>query len=255
MGCYDCVTDPTSDLNCGYLNLTLVSLCLSVLFNTAVADEKQKIEYFGTAEKNIDSYANYGIEEYSIDDAGRYIPRAIVPSVKRVLSLADAMTNISPYDGLSYKQHNWSKNTDLENLAEGIDCSRAIWFIFTRAGLPYTKNNKYLTTKLMADNSSEMNQYFELCPIKPPFRTGDILVYRDEARLQGHTVMVINSKKKIAWGSHGWDGSSPQLTSQEVGVEYQQIRGSRSWNNWDSKNMEINACWRHKIFIAESSAY
>jgi hypothetical protein len=138
--------------------------------------------------------------------------------------------------------------TDEANLEKGIVCSRAIWFIFTRAGIPYNSENRYLSTAMMTDSDSMMSQEFERCDSER-FRIGDILVYRDDERERpnGHVVMVIDPGKRIAWGSHGWDGNEGKR-----GVEYQLIKHKKDWRRWDRKTMYRKACWRHRLFSVQA---
>jgi hypothetical protein len=64
--------------------------------------------------------------------------------------------------------------------------------------------------------------------------------------------MVIDPIKRIAWGSHGWDGSGKILKIEpDTGVEYQLIKFKKDWERWDRKTMFKKACWRYKQFIAE----
>lgn len=195
-----------------------------------------------------------GAEKYTVSYSHEVPLTKLSESRKRVFQIANALTNISSKDGLKYMQHDWSLGTDIENLAKGIDCSRAIWFVFTRAGVRFNNSNRYLATSQMIGPESKMSQMFLPCPSDDDLMIGDVLVYQDAERRQGHVVMVADRDRKIAWGSHGWDGSNTALTSEQVGVEYQQIRGGRTWKNWDRKTMELKACWRHKLFVAESSA-
>lgn len=185
----------------------------------------------------------------------------------RVLELADGLV-----DGeIEYRQHTWSEGTgqasvgdDQENLLQGVDCSRAIWFVFTRAGLPYTSRASsdrsglgYVATFEMLDSSagscsswtparSRMHENFTSCS-GSDLHTGDVLVYQgvkpETGRCSGHTVMVIDPDRFIAWGSHGYDSSG----ADDKGAEYQQIMG-RTWSRWDRSAYPLKACWRHRAF-------
>jgi hypothetical protein len=74
-------------------------------------------------------------------------------------------------------------------------------------------------------------------------------VYRDDQRGDGHVVMVIDPGKRIAWGSHGWDGNAAELEiTPETGVEFQRIKYKPDWDRWDRKNMHAKACWRYRTF-------
>lgn len=162
----------------------------------------------------------------------------------KVLKQAQRLTTLAPQqDGVPYKQHSWNANSDKANLKKGIDCSRVIWFVFTRAGLPYNPDDQYLHTAIMWQPSSKMRHEFDRCDIKNlrNLRLGDVLVYRGGGK--GHTVMVLDPQKKYAWGSHGWDGSG----KKDTGVEVQRVYPD-SWRYWDKRSMKLKACWRYKQF-------
>jgi hypothetical protein len=231
--------------------------------------------------------------EYTLSkfDISPYLPDDTNTALYRVLKAADRLTRMSQADGYPYKQHNWCQGSDEANLDFGIDCSRSIWYAFTRAaggGVRYNQfakgtptsaeqgrctdydpaTNGYLITKDMADTSqtSLMRDSFEQCGIgdgdAANFKLGDILVYRDDFKHDGHTVMVIDPKERIAWGSHGWDGEPNfvgvregfPLPAADIGVEYQKIKIKKDWRLWDRSTMTLRACWRHKSFIAEAKS-
>lgn len=190
----------------------------------------------------------------------------------KVLQQAELLTHRRETDGVPYRQHDWSKGSDDANLAYGIDCSRAIWFAFTRAGLPYTSRSwhqGFVSTAEMFDesrgscnsaltpDSTLMKQNFESC-LGQPFQLGDVLVWQGRRPTSGecigHTVMVIDPQDFIGWGSHGWDGSKSEegVKLNDTGVEYQKIL-AKTWAKWDRTQYELKACWRHKQFIAEAS--
>jgi hypothetical protein len=171
-----------------------------------------------------------------------------------VLTAADTLARKSIKDGVPYKQHPWSKPTDAENLKDGIDCSRSIWFAFTRSGQPYNQGSAYLTTAGMVGSASRMSQEFESCSNDPELRLGDVVVYRDDARGTGHVVMVIDPLKRIGWGSHGWDGNVTEGGIADTGVEYQLIKYKKDWERWDRPAMQRKACWRYKKFAAEAAS-
>lgn len=188
---------------------------------------------------------NFDIRPYMPDDEGT--------ALHKVLAKADWLAHAAAVDGFGYKQHAWDRPTDEDNLRRGIDCSRAIWFAFTRAGLPYNRSNAYVHTGAMVGDSSLMANEFERCQGDP--RLGDILVYRDDTQGDGHVVMVIDPDKRIAWGSHGFDGNARELkVPPDVGVEYQLIKYKKDWERWDRKTMERKACWRYRAFAQEASA-
>jgi hypothetical protein len=193
--------------------------------------------------------------EYTIADFDirPYLPDDENTTLYKVLQKADWLARAAGDDGYGYKQHDWDRPTDDENLRLGIDCSRAIWFAFTRAGLPYNRDNRYLTTAMMVGDDSLMEDEFESCSDDPKLQTGDILVYRDDSRGDGHVVMVIDSEKRIAWGSHGWDGNPTILPVEpDKGVEYQKIMFKPDWERWDRKTMTRKACWRYRTFGEET---
>ena len=192
------------------------------------------------------------IREYTINnfDIRPYLPDDRSTALYKVLRQAHSLTSRSAgRDGYPYKQHDWSLPTDEANLEKGIDCSRAIWFAYTRAGVPYNSDERYLTTAMMTGNDSLMSEEFERCDNSTQFQIGDILVYRDEEREKpdGHVVMVIDPSKRIAWGSHGWDGNEG-----DRGVEYQMIKIKQDWERWDRKTMYRKACWRHRQFSSQA---
>lgn len=228
--------------------------------------------------------------EYTIDafDITPYLPDAKDSSaLYRILSVADELANVrsTPVgtDGAPYKQHAWCEGDTDANLSTGIDCSRSIWYAFTRAGLPYNRyatsipdegacvspydptRDGYLYTGDMARNDYLMSDNFQDC-LAPDedgnveFQIGDVLVYRDPNRGDGHTVMVIDPEERIAWGSHGWDGN-PRFVDPEtgtapdadLGVEYQKIKIKADWQRWDRSTMELSACWRHDAFVSEKA--
>lgn len=199
--------------------------------------------------------------EYTIAkfDVSPYLPDDQNTALYKVLNQQYALARHQGGDGVPYKQHEWKQSTDAANLKLGIDCSRAIWFAFTRAGLPYTKGNQYLTTAGMVAKGSPLSEHFERCDDAPTLQLGDVLVYRDETRSRGHVVMVIDPEKRIAWGSHGWDGNVlEQKKGMDVlvdrGVEYQRIKYKKDWERWDSQATKRVACWRYKTFVAERQA-
>ena len=188
---------------------------------------------------------NFDIRPYLPDDPGS--------TLYRVLEVADGLASYSVTDGVGYKQHDWRGATDSANLKKGIDCSRSIWFAFTRAGLLYNNGNKYLTTADMVNANGPMKDYFDSCSADPRLQIGDILVYRDKQRGDGHTVMVIDPERRIAWGSHGWDGNAKELKVEpDTGVEYQLIKYKKDWERWDRTTMERQACWRYRQIEKEA---
>jgi hypothetical protein len=191
--------------------------------------------------------------EYTIPtfDVRPYLPDDASTALYRVLQKANWLATASRTDSFSYKQHPWTGATDEQNLRAGIDCSRAIWFAFTRAGVPYNSGDRYLATAEMVQADSRMAQQFGSCPVDGEPQLGDVLVYRSDQRGDGHVVMVIDPQKRIAWGSHGWDGAprdSPLPIEPDTGVEYQRIKYKQDWRRWDRGDMQMKACWRHRQF-------
>lgn len=192
--------------------------------------------------------------EYTIADFDirPYLPADEMTALYKVLKTADRLANASARDGYSYRQHDWTQPSDEANLKRGIDCSRAVWFAFTRSGIPYNREDRYLTTAMMVGDDSIMDDDFDSCAGDPDLEIGDILVYRDETRGDGHAVMVIDPEKRIAWGSHGWDGNSRNLPVEpDTGVEYQKIKFKPDWERWDRGSMKLKACWRHRRIAGE----
>lgn len=194
--------------------------------------------------------------EYTIPqfDIRPYLPDDTDSALRKVLEVAHWLATTAVEDGIPYKQHAWNRPTDEQNLEIGIDCSRAIWFAFTRAGFPYNQENEYLYTGRMVGSNSEMSEEFESCSDDPELKLGDVLVYRDKTRDVGHTVMVIDPERRIAWGSHGWDGNPRIGLPADTGVEYQKIKYKQDWERWDRSTMKRQACWRHRSFIEERMA-
>lgn len=200
--------------------------------------------------------SEYNSREYTIQKFNilPYLPDNTETPLYQVLQTADQLAQSSVTDGYPYTQHDWSQGSDDKNLAKGIDCSRSIWYAFTRSGLKYNKDDRYITTSEMVAPDSLMSQEFVRCD-NEPLKIGDILVYRDDTRGDGHTIMVIDPIKRIAWGSHGWDGSGKLLKIKpDTGVEYQLIKFKKDWERWDRKTMFKKACWRYKQFIPETVA-
>lgn len=184
-------------------------------------------------------------------DIRPYLPDDRDTALYKVLQKADWLAQAAAGDGFGYRGHAWNAATDLDNLKRGIDCSRAIWFAFTRAGLPYNAGDKYLNTADMVKTASPLAQHFERCD-NAPLQTGDLLVYRDPKRGDGHVVMVVDPLKRIAWGSHGYDGNAKELkVKPDIGVEYQLIKYKKDWERWDRKTMRQKACWRYRQFGEE----
>ncbi|MBI3560623.1 MAG: caspase family protein [Gammaproteobacteria bacterium] len=196
--------------------------------------------------------------EYTINNfnSAAYRPDDPNTALYKVLAKADTLVNASAQDGIKYKQHAWSQPSDEKNLQLGIDCSRFIWYVFTRAGLRYNRNNEYLSTVAMVSKTSAMSDEFQRCDNDPVFKLGDVLVYRDDKQGDGHTVMVIDAVKRIAVGSMGWDGNAKDVPGDvaDTGVEYQKIKYKPDMKRWDRTGMELKACWRYNQFIEQAKS-
>lgn len=192
-------------------------------------------------------------KEYTLSnfDVRPYLPDDESTALYKVLTKGEELA----HRDIQYKQHQeWEKpgRTDEQNLMVGIDCSRSIWFAFTRSGLPYNKqNDKFLPTVEMVAPSTPMADYFDRCD-NAGLMPGDVLVYRDEGQGDGHVVMVIDPVRRIAWGSHGWDGNVKPGQPQQRGVEYQLIKFKKDWARWDRPTMDLKACWRYRTFAEEA---
>lgn len=203
-----------------------------------------------------DSSTPVTAREYTIPDfnIAPYLPDDESSALFKVLTTAHWLATAGGEDGFDYRQHAWSEPTDEANLAVGIDCSRAIWYAFTRSDLEYNAGDEYLPTARMVGGNSKMSDAFEVCPADENYALGDILVYRSDERNDGHVVMVIDADKRIAWGSHGWDGNaraSDFTVEPDRGVEYQLIKVKQDWERWDRRDMELKSCWRYRQFDEE----
>jgi hypothetical protein len=188
--------------------------------------------------------------EYTVRgfDVRPFLPDDRESALYRVLKRADALAAME----IPYKQHPWAAASPADNLKMGIDCSRAIWFAFTSAGLPYSGSNAYLPTADMVAASSRMAEAFDRCDGQPR-QIGDVVVYRDDRSGDGHVVMVIDPQHRIAWGSQGWDGSGAEAgLVPDTGVEYQVIKYKPDWRRWDRTGMLEKACWRYRRFAQEA---
>lgn len=183
-------------------------------------------------------------------DLRPYLPDSPTSALRRVLELAESLVEAE----VPYKQHDWSQASDQANLRLGMDCSRAMWYLFTRSGLNYNDSNAYVTTSGMASRQSSLATEFDRCDRDSTLQTGDVLVYRDQTRNIGHTVMVIDPQKRIAWGSHAWDGNSKLTGNSDRGLEFQRIKYKQDWNLWDSPSVKRVACWRHRQFSLEAKS-
>ena len=212
---------------------------------------------FTTSPSGVKQTSTLDKREYTITnfDIRPYLPNDESTALARVLRVADSLSKYSQFmqDGVGYKQHPWTEKTDADNLKKGIDCSRAIWFAFTRAGLPYNhRGDAYIPTAEMVNTNGLMSDQFDSCQGKS-IELGDVLVYRDDVQGDGHTVMAIDPVKRIAWGSHGWDGNVKVGKPSDTGVEYQLIKYKTDWDRWDRRTMTQKACWRYR-HIAEEVA-
>lgn len=232
-----------------------------------------------------DNQAGPATREYTIKgfDLRPYRPRDPAHPLNRVFDQVEKLSAWRGTDGARYAQHAWSKTSDRANLDVGIDCSRSIWYVFTRAGLPYVDAKGdggskdggktyggYVSTWKMTRASTEMKAHFDDCSTEAVPRLGDVLVYHgtnSKGNPVGHTVMVIDPARYIAWGSHGWDGSTtagtavqplllePPLVTptrrggtqlDDTGVEFQMTLEGHDWGFWDSNKIKRTGCWRHR---------
>jgi hypothetical protein len=224
---------------------TMTRLPLRVEANARFLDPQE-------AERRGDKKREYTIRNF---DLRPYLPDDTGSGLYKVLMAAHSLAVYSGSleEGVPYKQHDWSRPNDAENLKLGIDCSRSIWYAFTRAGLAYNDGDRYLHTAIMVGDESAMAREFESCGGDSGLRLGDVLVYRDDGRGVGHTVMVIDPEKRIAWGSHGWDGNVKEGLESDTGVEYQLIKYKKDWERWDRSTMVRKACWRYRGFEATAA--
>ncbi|HET8542670.1 MAG TPA: caspase family protein [Anaeromyxobacter sp.] len=190
--------------------------------------------------------------EYTVAiDVATYLPEDPQLGTYKLLRSMDWLAHRSVTDGVPYRQHDWSGATDDANLAKGIDCSRAVWFAYRKAGLRYNRRDAYQATVDMVRADTLMKDEFDRCDGKP-LRLGDVLVYRDDGRGDGHTVVVVDPDGQIGWGAHGYDGNVNEGKEPDTGVEYQKIKKKPDWMRWDRKNMLQKACWRHRKLAAEA---
>lgn len=200
-------------------------------------------------------------------DIRPYLPDNRDTALYKVLMMAYDLAHRNADDGVAYAQHDWSLGSDEANLSKGIDCSRAVWFAFTRSGLAYNHSNTYLSTAQMVNPNSLMREKFERCDTDGggslgDLRLGDLLVYRDDTRGVGHVVMVIDPRRRYAWGSHGWDGnvfnrnrqtgSVGAFSKGDRGVEFQAINERLDMERWDRSTVKRVACWRYRQFSEEA---
>jgi hypothetical protein len=174
--------------------------------------------------------------------------------LRELLLTADWLAHALP-DGVPYKERSgnarWIANlSDEENLKVGIDCSTAIWFLFTRSHLPYTHAG-IITTADMIAARSPLAEFFAGCDVSDSPHKGDLLVYRNETAHNGHVVLVVDPVRRIAWGSHGYDFANQPM---RTGVQYQMIGVKRDWRRWDRDDMTLVSCWRHQAFAIDRTA-
>jgi hypothetical protein len=191
-------------------------------------------------------------KEYTIPgfDLRPYLPDDRSSATYKVLAQVDALARTQ----VGYKQHPWREPSDAANLRKGIDCSRTIWFAFTRARLRYNRADACLSTAEMVADRSSMGEEFDRCAASD-LRLGDVLVYRDDERGDGHVVFVVDPARRIAVGSHGWDGNAKELrVAPQTGVQYQLIKHQPDWRRWDRPKMELKTCWRYRAFAREAES-
>lgn len=213
-----------------------------------------------------------------------YLPDDNENALRRVLTVAsDLASGGTTNEGVSYGVHNWCGGSDVTNLARGMDASRAIWYAFSRAGLPYNRYangnfsedlcnssyspqiDGYLHTGDMVRPGSLMSDEFEMCGASgisqgADLWLGDVLIYRDTETGDGHAVIVIDPKEQVVWGSLGWDNPSgsldpnhPQYPAGDLGVAFQRMMLPLDRARWGRPDMELAACWRYRE-IAKAAA-
>jgi hypothetical protein len=105
----------------------------------------------------------------------------------------------------------------------------------------------------MVNAGTKMGQEFANCLDDGKLEVGDILVYRDNARGDGQAIMVIDPERRVAWGSHGWDGDAlPLKVEPDSGIEYQLIKDKADWVRWGREMMRLQGCWRYHRFVEEA---
>lgn len=146
------------------------------------------------------------------------------------------------------------------NLHPGESSARALWRVFTSAGLSFSPGNAYTPMKQLLVQEGALEDSFDRCEASA-LRIGDILLYHDEAHHRGMGLLVIDPRLHIAWGSQAWDegeqeapqnGASHQEGGPvEPGVIYQRIRYPRDWTRLGLSSVTLAACWRHKRLAQE----
>ena len=221
---------------------TLSHIEMRVEANARFLEEAQR----GTPiQKREYTIQNFDIRPYMPDDEGT--------ALHKVLAKADWLAHAAAVDGFGYKQHAGDKPTDEDNLRRGIDCSRAIWFAFTRAALPCSnRSNAYVHTGAMVGDSSLMANEFYVARA---------------TRVSGISWSIATTPRETAtwsWSSTRASASPGARTASmampgslkvppDVGVEYQLIKYKKDWERWDRKTMERRACWRYRAFAQEAS--
>jgi phage tail protein X len=181
-------------------------------------------------------------------DVRPYLPDAPESGLYRLLRMADRLAR----RGVAYRVHDWSAPSDDENLARGLDTSRAVWFAFTRAGLPFAGGqDRYVTVAEMAAERSPMAEQFDRCDPKA-LLPGDLLVYRDDERNYEHVVMIVDALKRLAWGSVTWSRYVATAKQAARGAAFQRILTQQDWERWDRASMQLRACWRHRLLAEEA---
>ena len=133
----------------------------------------------------------------------------------------------------------------------GIDCSTAMWFVYTRAckgdvreappeRMPGERNSAYqlrvrefhtqkrqcllftdedfrggfVSTNIMANQPDIMATHWDSC-LGQPLKTGDVLVTRNARNTSGHTYLVVDPDRFVVFGSHAGDTSWSRMTEEE----------------------------------------
>lgn len=166
-----------------------------------------------------------------------------------LLTLADSLSRTPPV----YGRHDWRQISDQANLGLGIDTSRAIWFLFTRAGLNYTASGSAIAPSGMVGTSSLLTDEFVRCDDANDLEVGDILVWRGGTHGIGHAAVVINPQNQLAWGGLILDGVPSPEAKDSVGVGYQRILYRRDWERLGMPDMGRVACWRHRQLSTQTA--
>ncbi len=188
-------------------------------------------------------------------DIRPYLPDDPSTGIHRLLVETHRLAKASRENGYSYASHPWRESEIEQNLRLGVDSARAVWLVFSRAGLSYNGDDRHIPTKDMAGRDSPMREEFESCLNDNRLRPGDLLVDRDAHQGDGQVLLVIDPERGMGWGSHGLDGTAAPLPAEpHSAVQYQKIKHRPDWARFGRDGMRRAACWRHRTLIAEYEA-